>query len=350
MEESLEYYSLLDKFIRSCEQLVDRGQSYFAILLCHELYRFLYPIEPYARFTHERPVEFITTHITRLIELAEQFSATVNPYPVNFEEFVEPSPESETLETSTSNVYSSLWKEFDTQTLTEESVKLLGERITENIIDSCVVGKKVLDMGCGSGRYTIALAKAGAGHVTGIDLDKKSFRRAEEWCRQKEFPVEFHEGNFHNLPFEDNSFDFVFCNGTLHHSSSISRGLQELRRVLKPGGVSFLYLYATGGIFWTTRRALREVFKKIPMSYTKLVLRTIGLPSNRFIFCDTWYVPVESHTARAELESILGELGFSFRKLTSRVPFDLDKALEDNLPGGREMWGEGDHRYLLEKN
>jgi hypothetical protein len=80
-----------------------------------------------------------------------------------------------------------------------------------------------------------------------------------------------------------------------------------------------------------------------------MVLRAMGMPSNRFIFCDTWYVPVETHTTREELEKMLSENGFSYQKIISGNPFDLDKALEEDIPQAAAMWGEGEHRYMLER-
>ena len=75
--------------------------------------------------------------------------------------------------------------------------------------------------------------------------------------------------------FEDGHFDFVFCNGTIHHSRSILQSLEELKRVLKKEGKAFVYIYAKNGIFWDTRVAMRQLFKKIPLGYTQKVLDLI---------------------------------------------------------------------------
>jgi ubiquinone/menaquinone biosynthesis C-methylase UbiE len=350
MNQDQEYYSLLAEFTQSCERLIDLGQPYLVVILCHELYRFLYPIEPYAQFSNDDPVTFIITHIRSLLELAGRFPGPVTPYEFEFDKFSDDNERKpSTLPEQTADVYSSLWKDFDTQTLTDESLQLLKGRLPQEFLAANVAGNRILDMGCGSGRYSIALARAGAKEVVGIDLKRKSFAVAKAWCQQHRLAVTFSEANFHDLPFADGSFDFVFCNGTLHHSSSITRGLAELARILKSSGKAFLYLYGAGGIFWTTRVALRKIFKRIPINYTKMVLRTIGMPANRFIFCDTWYVPLETHTTRAELEESLTENGFRFEKIVSGNAFDLDRALDSGTPQGAEMWGEGEHRYILEK-
>jgi ubiquinone/menaquinone biosynthesis C-methylase UbiE len=352
-ERSLDtrYYRLLeDEFVPLCHQLVDDGQAYVAVILCHELFRFTYPVEPYASFTNDKdPVGFITDHIAKLIRAGRQFSEAVTPYQFDLSRFSARGWQEESLEKTTSNLYSELWRDFNLETLTEESVSLLRQRIPGDVIDRDIAGATVLDMGCGSGRYSIALAKVGAREVVGIDVQGKAYRAAEVWCREQKLPVHFVEGSFLDLPFEANTFDFVFSNGTLMCSSSIERGLQELARVLKTGHGAFLYIYAIGGIFWDTRREVREIFKRIPLEYTRLVLRILGMPSNRFIFCDTWYVPLETLTTTEELQRMLENAGFTARKVVSKVAFDLDRVVEEGTPGAQEMWGEGDHRYLLEK-
>jgi ubiquinone/menaquinone biosynthesis C-methylase UbiE len=131
----------------------------------------------------------------------------------------------------------------------------------------------------------------------------------------------------------------------------MEKGLEELHRVLKPSGKSFLYLYAANGLFWDFRAKAREITAKIPREYAQLILDIIGLPPNRFIFMDTWYVPIERHTTKNELEKILKEdIGFkSIEKLVSKNNTDLESSLNNDKPFAKELYGDGEHRYLLIK-
>jgi SAM-dependent methyltransferase len=233
--------------------------------------------------------------------------------------------------------------------LTEESLTLLRGRLPQELIAGSVLGKNVLDMGCGSGRYSIALARAGAKKVVGVDFQAKAFLHARKWCKEQGQPVQFVAGDILELPIKDRFFDFIFCNGVLHHTRSIQKGLEELSRVLKPSGKAFLYIYAAGGIFWRTREVLRGIFKKIPITYTKMVLHAMGMPSNRFIFCDTWYVPVETYTTLEQIIGLFEEKRFLYKKVIGSSPFDLDKAINSNISMAEEMWGDGEHRYILWK-
>jgi ubiquinone/menaquinone biosynthesis C-methylase UbiE len=344
-----EYDQLLGDFRDLCTQLKQQGMPYLVVILCHELYRFLYPVEPYANFVNRDPVPFGLRHIRQLIELGRSWSQVVAPYGNVFGRFDAARWHGDRVEMTTSNLYSDLWKDFDEQTRTQESVALLRGRLPAAVIEARIVGKRVLDMGCGSGRYTIAIAKSGAAHATGVDVQAKAFAASQQWCREQGLPVEFRESHVHQLPFADESFDFVFCNGVLHHTSFIERGLAELARVVKRSGAAFLYLYGAGGFFWKARVCMREIFRDIPLDYTKQVLATIGMPSNRFIFCDTWYVPIEGHIGTDELIRMLDAAGFSYEKIVGQARFDLDGALAADIPGAETAWGNGEHRYLLKK-
>ena len=337
------YYAHLDRFIESCQRLSSTGKQYFVVVLCHELYRFLYPTEPYAAFEHDNPVPFLVRHIERLVRLAQLAEEGIAGYPLR------PSDAggapSAAVEKQTSDLYSNLWQGYDREIMTRESVALVERRVPRALIERHIKGKTVLDIGCGSGRYAIALAQLGATRVVAIDFQAKAWAQADAICRQAALPVEFREADVLSLPFEDRSFDFVWSNGVLHHTRSWKGALLEYLRVMKHSG--FLYLYATGGFFWTTRRRLRELFKDIPQPYTQSVLDTIGMPKNRMIFMDTWYVPIEGHIARAELEGELSAGGVRFEKLVSGNAFDLDRGLATGLSGAADVWGEGEHRYHL---
>ena len=65
--------------------------------------------------------------------------------------------------------------------------------------------------------------------------------------------IEFIEGSVLDLPFEKQTFDFVYCKGVLHHTGDLNKGVEELYRVLKNNGMAFLYLYGSGGLFWYSR-------------------------------------------------------------------------------------------------
>ena len=143
----------------------------------------------------------------------------------------------------------------------------------------------------------------------------------------------------------------MFCNGVLHHTENMERGLEEMIRVAKPGAKLWLYLYGDGGIFWYARKKMPMIMKKIPQAYTMRVLDMMGMPQDRFIFSDNWYVPLERHTSDAEARSILNRLGVNkITRLEHGRTTDLDEIAIHGGEIGNIFVGDGDLRYILEKS
>jgi ubiquinone/menaquinone biosynthesis C-methylase UbiE len=105
-------------------------------------------------------------------------------------------------------------------------------------------GKRVLDMGCGTGEYALWYATHGAGSVTAIDLSDGSLaiarqRRAEAAAANAEFT----KMDLLNCSLPDNHFDYSYSVGVLHHTGDPLRGFEHLVRVTRPGGVVVVSLY-----------------------------------------------------------------------------------------------------------
>lgn len=100
-------------------------------------------------------------------------------------------------------------------------------------------GMKVLDCGCASGSITVGLAKAvEPGQATGIDISGIEIDRAKERAAKDRLTnISFEVGNVYELNFSDNSYDALFSNNVIEHVPEPSRALQEMKRVLKPGGI-----------------------------------------------------------------------------------------------------------------
>jgi ubiquinone/menaquinone biosynthesis C-methylase UbiE len=106
------------------------------------------------------------------------------------------------------------------------------------------VGKRVLDMGCGTGEYALWYAQQGAAEVVGIDLSKGSLAIARE--RQEESGIHnatFRETDILRCDLPDDSFDYSFSVGVLHHTGDPPQGFRHLVRVTRPGGTVVVSLY-----------------------------------------------------------------------------------------------------------
>jgi ubiquinone/menaquinone biosynthesis C-methylase UbiE len=98
-----------------------------------------------------------------------------------------------------------------------------------------LAGKSILDAGCGTGYGLAIMAEAGAGELTGVDLDEGAVAAARGRTEQHGATVT--EGDLHALGFPDASFDAAVCFETIEHLASPEQGLAELRRVVRPGGM-----------------------------------------------------------------------------------------------------------------
>ncbi|MDR0480592.1 MAG: methyltransferase domain-containing protein [Gallionellaceae bacterium] len=93
-----------------------------------------------------------------------------------------------------------------------------------------------LDLGCGAGHAAYALAQGGA-EVTAYDVSPEMLGVVEaEALRRGLDKVRVRQGAAENLPFQDASFDFVVTRLSAHHWSNVPAAMNEIARVLKPGG------------------------------------------------------------------------------------------------------------------
>jgi ubiquinone/menaquinone biosynthesis C-methylase UbiE len=97
-------------------------------------------------------------------------------------------------------------------------------------------GDRALDLGCGAGDFTAALAEAGAQPV-GVDVAEAALRRAREHHPGLDFRLVPLDGP---LPLEDCEFGLVWASEVIEHVADTARWLSEVRRVMAPGGLLLL--------------------------------------------------------------------------------------------------------------
>ncbi|MDD5417107.1 MAG: class I SAM-dependent methyltransferase [Candidatus Aenigmarchaeota archaeon] len=102
--------------------------------------------------------------------------------------------------------------------------------------------KRVLDLGCGSGRNTIFLAKKGF-DVYGIDYAEKGIVSLKKWLNKSKLKANLKVGNIYNkFPYENNFFDAIISIQVIQHGKvdQIKNSIKEIERVLKPNGMIFV--------------------------------------------------------------------------------------------------------------
>ena len=117
-------------------------------------------------------------------------------------------------------------------------------------------GKALLEVGCGIGTDLERFAAGGA-ICTGVDLSETAIDLAKKNMESNGQKATLLLGNGEALDFEDNTFDVVYAHGVLQYTDDIQKMVDELYRVLKPGGQFIGMLYNKDG--WLM--AMSKVFK-----------------------------------------------------------------------------------------
>jgi ubiquinone/menaquinone biosynthesis C-methylase UbiE len=97
-------------------------------------------------------------------------------------------------------------------------------------------GSTVLEVAPGPGYFCIELARLGNYSITGLDISHTFVDIASKKASAAGVRVDFRQGNASSMPLADNTFDFLLCRAAFKNFGQPVRALQEMCRVLKPGG------------------------------------------------------------------------------------------------------------------
>ena len=125
-------------------------------------------------------------------------------------------------------------------------------------------GRTVLDLGCGGGFMSEALAARGA-KVIGVDVSRGAIGVAKRHAASGGLAIRYLVASGEGLPLPDASVDCVVCVDVLEHVRSLDQVLDEVRRVLRPGGV---FLFDTINRTWLARFVIvtcgERIFRLLP--------------------------------------------------------------------------------------
>ncbi len=134
----------------------------------------------------------------------------------------------------------------------------------------------IVDIGCGPGYLINVIAQSSPRlHIIGVDISEEMLKTARGKLCSSDLKkrIEYRRGDVQNLPFENNTIDFVVCTFSLHHWSNPDEALQEIYRVLKYQGQFLIF---------DLRRDCRRLFYWLLRFLTKFIvpapLKNIGEP------------------------------------------------------------------------
>ncbi len=124
-----------------------------------------------------------------------------------------------------------------------------------------VAGRRVLDVGCGMGRFADVVSRWG-GNVVGIDLSLAvEAAHANLGGREN---VRILQADLFHLPFRPGMFDIVYSLGVLHHTPDCEKAFRQLVPFVRPGGRLCLWVYGTMGTWERFARLYRRVTVRMP--------------------------------------------------------------------------------------
>ena len=113
-----------------------------------------------------------------------------------------------------------------------EEYQKLADRLSRETPEN----SRILEVAPGPGYLAIELAKRGRYEIVGLDISESLVRIARENARMESVSIDFQHGNASAMSFDDNSFDLVVCRAAFKNFTQPVEALDEMYRVLKPGG------------------------------------------------------------------------------------------------------------------
>lgn len=160
--------------------------------------------------------------------------------------------------THTKKAYNAFAEEYNQSRLQKDDTRLYNEYYELPSIKKAlgnILGKKLLDIGCGTGTHITHYTKMGA-KCFGIDVSESMIKIAKKTHPDIPFTV----GTMTQLPYPDNTFDIITASLSIHYEKNITKVLQEISRVLKKGGRLY---YSTDSVIEHTMQVKKDTTTKI---------------------------------------------------------------------------------------
>lgn len=142
-----------------------------------------------------------------------------------------------------------------------EAQRYRSHRHLSGWIGSMKPGRHVLEVGCGIGLDSAQMVRHGL-TVTAMDLTTVGPATARQRARRQQWDARYLCANGEHLPFPDQTFDYVYSFGVMHHASDTQQCIDEARRVLSDGGQALIMLYHRRSLNELVHRLLRVPFEE----------------------------------------------------------------------------------------
>jgi ubiquinone/menaquinone biosynthesis C-methylase UbiE len=178
-----------------------------------------------------------------------------------------------------------------------ERFRALAERLRSVLPQ----GGDMLEVAPGPGFVAIEMAKGGAYRVTGLDVSRTMVELARGNAAQAGVEVDFRQGNASAMPFAEDSFDLLACSAAFKNFSEPHKALEEMHRVLRPGGTAVVLDLRRD----VSMSEIRKYFGAIGLG---TVERWMTIAAFRFMLLKRAYSP-------AQLETMLADIPFRGKEI-----------------------------------
>jgi ubiquinone/menaquinone biosynthesis C-methylase UbiE len=162
-------------------------------------------------------------------------------------------------------------------------------------------GGDVLEVAPGPGYLAIEMAKDGAYRVTGLDVSRTMVELARANASEARVEVDFRQGDASAMPFADDSFNLLTCNAAFKNFSEPHKALEEMYRVLRPGGTALVV----------------DLHRDVPMSEIRKYFGGMGLGTiERWTTVATFrFMLLKRAYTRTEFDQLLADIPFREKEI-----------------------------------
>ena len=343
-----ECLSATNRFVAANRGLIDK--SFWGLRMTTAVNLFLWHLDSFQK--DENPIpNFVNAFnsASQILENAKNIDILSGNFPITSE------ANKPNYEDMVSGLFSDVWVDMTDDIYFDQTYDFTKERLIKSGVDpvNLFKNKVVVDAGCGSGKFSTAIAKFGAKKVIGIDIGKKGLKFAKEQAKKTEYEerLDYRFGSLLDIPLDDNSVDMVWSNGVIHHTLGYEACIKEFSRIIKPGGKLFLYVNGSFGLFELLQEKIRESIPDIPKPLMQTFLKTLGVDSGRLYWVmDCLYAPYE-YKPKKEVVSLLENNGFTnITQLLRGVSSDQIEQVTTGVPYADVKYGDSQLKFLCDKN
>ena len=168
--------------------------------------------------------------------------------------------------------------ELYSQNLESDQLRTAKNSLIELFGEQGLAGKSFLDIGCGSGIFSLAALDLGASQVLSFDFDvvcvETTIRNIESFYLLSNQQSKTLQGDILSSNFLDNlgQFDVVYSWGVLHHTGEMWSAIENAMSLVKPGGYFMIAIYNDQGIKSTIWKAIKWLYVSVPSSVRHVIL------------------------------------------------------------------------------